>query len=607
MPTVPEPTRERVKQRGIAAPTGGVRVPLPAVGAGQEIAGLLEDVRQEAAQETGKAKRTRLAEAVSDLLANGTRLKEDYATNYRGKNAIAQADNFLSNYEESYNGIREGIADEEVRTAFHIEYLRHKQTFNAFVQRHQSQQGEVYSLEERGKLRENYHNEAMIGFRDERAVENAIAGSTATIMQFAHDFGKGEEWAKAEIATDLSSIRRGVVFRYLAAGDHVEGKAYFDQHKSEMTGQDRKEAEAAVNRYSVLGEAQMQADTIAAIHASPEAMRQEVRDIKDPQVRQMTSRLVEQRIAEDEALQRERHANAFDRGLALIRENPGVPVETLLTPEDRLVLTNKDLYTLDRFVVVPERNDDERVVRFFAEYVDSPEGRKKLADVPPSQFYGDFWVHLDKEWRPIVKKFYEESQKPESRFAFETESATLKGALDRLGLVPEGYDEMDREDKKKWSALQANFRKEAIRRFDAEPDADKRRRNEIIEEMEAEVVTTKHVDVPWWAGLAFPPSPLLGVLGVELGIPEALLPDWMIPDWFTEEEKRELWSKETMEAEGIEATDANDIPEGANAAIIRDITERGRTVTDDLRLRLFSAWYLRRDQQEYETILGELD
>lgn len=293
MPTVPRrgvgytPTQPLPSER---VPSGAFQSPAPV-----DISPLARGLGQYVADEKRKQDEIAILEADNKLGALETDLTTK-ASQFRGKDALQAAPAVQADWQQSTDEIRQGLTNDDQRMAFEKRAAGRYQSLRSNVAQHTDAELKRYDLDTTTAGVKTALNDAIQNFEDPRKIERSVADSQAIIDKFADRNGWSPEKRKEVQADAVSSIHSGVLTRLADSGQDLTAKQYFNDHKTEIQGNDLLQAQRMISAGSIRGESQRQADKILAKKDLnlTEAVA-EARAITDPEVRDA----IEQRIRAD--------------------------------------------------------------------------------------------------------------------------------------------------------------------------------------------------------------------------------------------------------------------------------------------------------------------
>lgn len=271
-----------------------------------------------AEQEAEKRRQAQLAKQRADQIAileadnnlatwENSRLldPEKGALNVKGKDALGLPEAVGQEFDEVAGTLAQSMATPEQRDGFHRAQLLRRRSIDVTLARHVSAQIQAYDKEEFGKSLVNSRNAAIANAADPRRVGLELQRQTDNIEQFATANGLGPE-AKASLLDEArTATHEGVIDRLLTDGKDTAAQVYFEETKSQISGDSLAKIERALEEGSLMGESQRKADEISGSAKTLTEARDAVKQITDPKLRDAVQTRVEHEWAIKEAEERD--------------------------------------------------------------------------------------------------------------------------------------------------------------------------------------------------------------------------------------------------------------------------------------------------------------
>jgi hypothetical protein len=316
--------------------------------------GMANDVQRIAMDAEDRAQEAQFNELTAKLGAEEVRLKKELAK-VRGKDVLPAATKTYQDWDKSVQDISKGATSERVRARLAQASGNGRLALQRFVEPYTQKELENYEgsvVEEHLKAEENA---AIQSFADPFRVAMAHDEQERTLRRYAQKTGKPPEWAEGRIAESRSRINRGVVNQFLAAGDDLSARNYFNENKDGFLGSDQIAVKGALEEGSYLGQSQREEDRIMASAKTEEEALAEARKLKDPKLREMTGRRLEHRFSNERRLESQAYETRVEGAVKRITEkwNPdnirGIPtVEDVVGAPEWDALKDKDRAALGK-------------------------------------------------------------------------------------------------------------------------------------------------------------------------------------------------------------------------------------------------------------------
>jgi hypothetical protein len=215
----------------------------------------------------------------------------------RGAAAQALPERVMGDYEKLVSEIESGLTSDEQRGQFLADVQSTREQVYNTVQSHVSQEITKLEANELTAFVDNQRSFAVANANNPRLVGQSLAEITAAIRQHGANVGMGDEQIAAAIASQRSAVHGGVIDRFLTAGNQKLAQVYFDETKSEISGESIAKIEKALTVGRVREQAQTKTEEILAQGGTLLEQRARAKAIDDPEV-------------QDEVLQRLEHEDA---------------------------------------------------------------------------------------------------------------------------------------------------------------------------------------------------------------------------------------------------------------------------------------------------------
>jgi len=481
------------------------------------------------------------------------------ALSQEGANAFELPEQTRAAYDKRAGEIAGGLTNEDQRVAFERIRVAGRDNLDGVVQRHTAQQRAKWDDDTTQAVLENSQAAAVANAQDPRRVGQELDTMVETVRAHGKRNGVSPERTQRRVDAIVSDTHTAVIERLIDGGQDRTASVYYQETKSQISGQAQGKIEKALEEGSVRGESQRKADEILAAGGTDAEQLEKVRTIDDPKVRDATRERVEHDQAVRDRLTRERHEATLVNAGNILDKTPDV---RKISPTDWATFTTGEKHALQEYAkakvkgVEPETNVG-RYYELVTEAGDNPEAfatrnlwldRNKLGDTEFKQLAG------------FQKSIKDGNRKIDALDGIRTNLQVAQGALMKIGIDPSPKDQAsaqgqavakfyDRVDKAVLG-LQAQTGKKAT-------TADVQ---QIADDLLTEVVTEKGAG--FWEGL-FTTAPI------------------------TDVKKRKFEVDPTAPA-AARPIDQVQVPGADRAIITRKLVERGRQPTEEA----IRAYYL---------------
>jgi hypothetical protein len=253
VPVVPRQEETAV----IPSPLPGVRVPTPPPGAFdygsgvQKASGILAELQQDEkrkADEVVSLEKINQGWEANNILATSALRRE-------GKDAIGITGPTLEQSDKQWTEIESQLTNDAQRAAVRRARQAKRHELTELLQRHEAAQYDKLDRSETEKAIVNFRSDAEADYRNPETVATNIARQRATYTDYATRHGLGEQEIQATLDDLTSKTHTGVVNRFLANGDDLTAKAYYDTNRTAITADDAIPLERALKEGSTNGAA----------------------------------------------------------------------------------------------------------------------------------------------------------------------------------------------------------------------------------------------------------------------------------------------------------------------------------------------------------------
>lgn len=251
--------------------------------------------------ERNKANQIAVLDAGSRLTALETALLHDPghgALNTRGKQAFDVHDRVTAQWGTHVGEIESTLSNDDQRLAFRRMVDARAASLDEQLQRHVAGERRTYDNQATEAYLQTEAAAGLSSYADEARVQASIENRAAALAGYGERNGVAPERIAQQSAAMRSQTRAAVVERFLATGDDLTAKAYYDAHKDDILGADAVQLDKSLEEGSARGESQKQADAILTKATTLTDAVRAAREIKDPRVRDLTESRVRQDFTE---------------------------------------------------------------------------------------------------------------------------------------------------------------------------------------------------------------------------------------------------------------------------------------------------------------------
>jgi hypothetical protein len=203
----------------------------------------------------------------------------------RGAAANELPERVMGEFETLVSEIEAGLTSEAQRLAFAQDVTSVRSQVYNTVQSHVSQEITKLEANELTAFVENQRSYAVSNANNPRIVGQSLAEITAAIRKHGQNVGMGAEQIEAAITAQRSAVHSQVIDRFLTAGNQQAAQVYFEETKSEISGESVAKIEKALTVGRVRQEGQKKSDEILLAGGTLAEQRAKAREIEDPEVR----------------------------------------------------------------------------------------------------------------------------------------------------------------------------------------------------------------------------------------------------------------------------------------------------------------------------------
>jgi hypothetical protein len=379
-------------------------------------------IQEEIAKEKERTQKLKLNE-LDTQLANQMVEMEVQARERTESEAFGLSDDLRRQFDDFTSTLGAEITDPDVREAYESLVANYGVRLNRF--------GQLYEQRERDRYRDTTFEEQQkahaldrmqsavdpVGRVDEAMITSSLAGSAASIREYAEDTGKGKEWVDNRVAVMASEAHSSVIERLLADKRSGSAEEYFKNHGDKIIeGPAKNRLINAIRLAGVIRQVDEEVEaaffwgaTEVGLPIGSELVpliqsgditshltdkqfsdfklkaRQNIRErlAGNPELKRRSLDELERRFSEMEEREKEVKSDLFERYARLVDENPDVPVDELINPVDQAAMPARMLDALKSRRKDPQ-TDPILWNEFFTVFRTKPE---LLAKMFPQELY----------------------------------------------------------------------------------------------------------------------------------------------------------------------------------------------------------------------------
>lgn len=325
MPSVPRYNQRQVQESVGPAIQQNANAPREAFGISEQPQRMVNGLSEVIQKAKNDADQVAITDIQSKLSSFRTTAEWDPSNGYynkRGKDAIESVNGTLEAFDKKVAELEESLTPSQAMTFKRVAANERSQMYNGF-QRHLSSQIREYDDETTKSLINNEADSAIANFQNPESVGYSLQKIEGAIFLSGQRNGAPAEAIKLQVQNARSQVHAGIISRYLNQGDDREAKAYFEQHKESLTGTDTARLEKDLEVGSLRGESQRLSDEIFSQSPSLSQALEKARRIEDPELRDETTRRIQQNFQMKDAIDRDNQEKRSINISNLLDQNQG--------------------------------------------------------------------------------------------------------------------------------------------------------------------------------------------------------------------------------------------------------------------------------------------
>lgn len=378
------------------------------VALGNKLGSDIGDVAIRAAREANQIAVTdkdRQAAAISSSLLNDP---QSGALNQRGQKAFSAYGSSMQTFDKSMSDLAAGLTTDEQKAAFSARVSQRRQELNDRLQIHVAQERKVWDDQVTLSSVDNetdavlaaagdpgYKNATSLG--EQRIVENLWLWGDRN-GQLSPPDDKGIRLPSPELDKKIreakSKMYVGVVTTLLAKDKDQEARAFYDDHKKDVSGEQTKHVLDALEEGTLRGESQRKADAFIATSKDEETARLKLASIKDPKLKDETERRIDEHYQRQRVAEKNADESLYLGSRQLTETSPGKNPLDAIPPSVSIKLSGDDKRAIVAMVRPPKATDPAAWLAFSGALTAG-----RLADVSQADYERDYKSRFNQEDR----------------------------------------------------------------------------------------------------------------------------------------------------------------------------------------------------------------
>ena len=450
-PSVNPTVAPRVRPPSLNPDPGGGRAAERAYG---QARGLADDVSGIAVREEMKAQEAQFNELASR--AEKAALERQLAlSKVQGKGALLASHEALRDFDKDLEGIQGEASSDMIRERLAAHSDRTRMSLRKWAEPYAHNEMEKYAKAQYMGLKENLFNSAVKSGGDPLVIAIKYDEMMGAIKRNGQANGLPPEAIKAEMDQDSSALHSGVIQQFLAQGQDLQAKNYFDANKDDMLPADTIRLEPRVKLASMNQEALSLADQImnsgenvAVDFEKGKFLKGEVtledainksKDIEDLELRKQTQHELTRIYGINKMAEAQGYQDAVEAAYTAVEKGERVPVELLA----RLNTTDRQR------IKILEANQDRESNRdlLFAFNEQSPDEMAAMQPTDLLSLRGQLSKKDFAEVEDAILKAKRDSKKPDSSNP-KIDYTEMRLRMDDAGLGVDKLTESEKKNKK---------------------------------------------------------------------------------------------------------------------------------------------------------------
>jgi hypothetical protein len=241
-----------------------------------------------------------------------------------GKEAMGLPEQASEEFTAITGAIEAELATDEQRLAYAKLVGDRKRNLDVTIARHTTAQIEQYERTELDSYVANKTQEAIRNATDPRRAEAALAHLQTAIRTHAPRLGLGAEAVEKQVNAATSAVRVGIINQLIATEQIPAAKAYFEETRDQIDGEQLDNIQTALRAGTVRREAQNKTEEILAGGGTITEQRQRAKESLEGEVLDEVLRRLEHESNVREAATRQAHDDMLTGVFNQLDQNPDV-------------------------------------------------------------------------------------------------------------------------------------------------------------------------------------------------------------------------------------------------------------------------------------------
>jgi hypothetical protein len=252
-------------------------------------------------------------------------LGENGALSKKGKDAADTYDKYAEEYETYGNEVMGKFANDNQRNHFKFKFDQEQAGLHEDLRKHSFKEAQAFEDETSMALVKSYQQEGLLNYTNVDKIRKSIMDQEIEIEKQGARNGKAREVIDLEKSEATSTTQLGVVRSYLASGNDITAKKYYEANVDSLSQLHKNELIEELKLGSIKGESQRLSNQIYAQY--PNSLTDSVKEAKkiaDPDVQDATIARIKDNFNIKEAADRERSENLHKRATDTIDSGGGI-------------------------------------------------------------------------------------------------------------------------------------------------------------------------------------------------------------------------------------------------------------------------------------------
>lgn len=236
----------------------------------------------------------------------------------KGKDAFGLPEEVTAEYEQVSNQIAGTLSTDEQREAFARVQATTRDAVRMATYEHVDRQMTQFA-DAQAKAGVALAASEAIQFAGQPLLVNRALTTGAAIIK-DHLQGQSPEAVNEALQSFTTGVHTGIIDKLLTANQDRAAQVYYDETKTQISGEAQARIEKALEVGSLRGESQRAADAIRQAGGTPAEQIEQARQITDPELRDETETRVRQDLARDRAAADQAHEDVMVNAASLIEK-----------------------------------------------------------------------------------------------------------------------------------------------------------------------------------------------------------------------------------------------------------------------------------------------